>query len=83
MKVKVSCVQLFATLWTVACQAPLSLLQGIFPIQGSNPGLLHCRQILYCQSHQGSSKMMVAECLLPVESDTSYVEEIQGTHLAS
>ena len=23
-----------------------SLLQGIFPIQGSNPGLLHCRQIL-------------------------------------
>ena len=25
----------------------LSLLQGIFPIQGSNPGLLHCRQILY------------------------------------
>ena len=24
----------------------LSLLQGIFPIQGSNPGLLHCRQIL-------------------------------------
>ena len=30
------------------------LLQGIFPIQGSNPGLLHCRQILYCLSHQGS-----------------------------
>ena len=25
------------------------LLQGIFPIQGSNPGLLHCRGILYCQ----------------------------------
>ena len=25
----------------------LSLLQGIFPNQGSNPGLLHCRQILY------------------------------------
>ena len=25
----------------------LSLLQGIFPSQGSNPGLLHCRQILY------------------------------------
>ena len=23
------------------------LLQGIFPTQGSNPGLLHCRQILY------------------------------------
>ena len=29
-----------------------SLLQGIFPSQGLNPGLLHCRQILYCLSHQ-------------------------------
>ena len=49
------------TPWTVAHQAPLSmefsskntgagchsLLQGIFPTQGSNPGLLHCRRILY------------------------------------
>ena len=32
----------------------LSLLQGIFPAQGLNPGLPHCRQILYQQSHQGS-----------------------------
>ena len=32
----------------------LSHLQGIFPNQGSNPGLLHCRQILYQLSHQGS-----------------------------
>ena len=31
-----------------------SLLQGIFPAQGSNLGLLHCRQILYHLSHQGS-----------------------------
>ena len=31
-----------------------ALLQGIFPTQGSNLGLLHCRQILYCLSHQGS-----------------------------
>ena len=29
-----------------------SLLQGIFPIQGSNPGLLHCRWILYQLSHK-------------------------------
>ena len=29
-----------------------SLLQGIFPTQGSKPGLLHCRQILYHLSHQ-------------------------------
>ena len=33
----------------------LFLLQGIFPIQGSNPGLPHCRQILYQLSHQGGS----------------------------
>ena len=30
------------------------LLQGIFPTQGSNPRLLHCRQILHHLSHQGS-----------------------------
>ena len=32
-----------------------SLLQGIFLSQGSNPGLQHCRWILYRLSHQGSS----------------------------
>jgi len=31
-----------------------SLLQGIFPTHGWNLGLPHCRQILYCLSHQGS-----------------------------
>ena len=31
----------------------LSLLQGIIPTQGSNPGLLHCRRILYQPNHQG------------------------------
>ena len=35
----------------------LSLLQGISPTQGSNPGPLHCRQILYQLSHQGSPGM--------------------------
>ena len=33
----------------------LSLLQGIFPTQESNQGLLHSRQILYQLSYQGSS----------------------------
>ena len=37
----------------VGCHA---LLQGIFPIQGLNPGLLHCRQVLYCLSQQGIPK---------------------------
>ena len=31
-----------------------SLLQGIFPTQGSNQALLHCRHILYCLRYQGS-----------------------------
>ena len=30
------------------------LLQGIFPTQGSNPGLPHCRQILYQLNHKGN-----------------------------
>ena len=35
-----------------------SLLWGIFPTQGSNPGLLHCRRILYKLSLQGSPNVM-------------------------
>ena len=36
----------------------LSLLQGIFSTQGSNPGLLHCRWILYQLSHKGSPRIL-------------------------
>ena len=36
----------------------LSLLQGFFPTQGSNPGLLHCRQILYQLSHNGCPRIL-------------------------
>ena len=36
----------------------LSLLQGIFPTQRSNPGVPHCRQILYQLSHKGSPKIL-------------------------
>ena len=35
----------------------LSLLQGIFPIQGLNPDLQHCRRILYQLTHKGSPYM--------------------------
>ena len=55
-------VQLFATSWTIARQAPLSMrsgchfpLQGIFPTQGSNWHLLHCRFLLLL-SHLGSDQ---------------------------
>ena len=62
-------VQLFATPWTVAFLHPWDfpskntgvgchfLLQEIFPTQGSNPGLPHCRQTLYCLSHRGSPRV--------------------------
>ena len=36
-----------------------SLLQGIFPTQRSNPGLRHCRWILYQLSHKGSPRILV------------------------
>ena len=36
----------------------LSLLQGIFSIQGSNPGLPNCRRILYHLSYKGSPRIL-------------------------
>ena len=62
-----SCVQLFATHrlyspWNSPGQktgvGSLSLLQGIFSTQESNPGLLCCRQILYQLHHKGSPRIL-------------------------
>jgi len=39
----------------VGCHA---LLQGIFPMQGWNPGFPHCGQILYQLSHQGGPRIL-------------------------
>ena len=36
----------------------LSILQGIFPLQGLKPGLPHCRRILYQLSHKGSPRIL-------------------------
>ena len=77
-------------LWTVAHQAPLSmefsrqnigvgfhsLLQGIFPTQRSNPGLLHCRQILFCLSHQESPSQTVEIIVIRLEGE---VEAFSGS----
>ena len=78
-KVKsLSHVWLFATPWTVAYHAPPSLglsrqeywsglpfpSPEIFPTQGSNPGLPHCRQTLYRLSHQGSPSKRIIWILL-------------------
>ena len=35
-----------------------SFLQGIFPTRGSNPGFLHCRQVLYLLSHKESPRIL-------------------------
>ena len=61
VKAAQSCLTLWDTIdyspWNSPAQntgiGSLSLLQGIFPTQGSNPGLLHCRQILYQLSSRG------------------------------
>ena len=41
----------------------LFFLQGIFPTQGSNPDLPHCRRILYQLSHNGSLRILGAVSL--------------------
>ena len=66
------------TPWTVACQAPvhwilqarilewiaISFSKGIFLIQESNLGLLHCRQILYQLSYEGNPIMILSYSIL-------------------
>ena len=71
--------------WTVVHQASLSMgilqarilewvampsSRGILPTQGSNPGLPHCRQILYCLSHQGNPY----ETLQSAKSSTQFLK---------
>ena len=48
----------FSALLPVTPKPLLSLLQGIFPTQGSNPGLPHRRRILYQLSHKGSQRIL-------------------------
>ena len=76
-------VQLFETPWTVdfvhrLLQAGIlewaAILQGIFPTRGSNLGLLHCRQILYHQSHQ------VSPLILPPSKHT-HTHTLQSTDM--
>ena len=64
-----SCSVVFHSLWPDGLHSPwhssgqntavgsLSLLQGIFPTQGSIPGLLHCRWIIYHLSHKGNPRI--------------------------
>ena len=72
MKVKVKVTQSCPTLcdpmdspWSSPDQntgvGSLSLLQEIFPTQGSNLGLPHCRWILYQLSHKGSPMLLTVK----------------------
>ena len=61
-----------AILWTVACQAPLSMgfsrqeyWSGLsFPSPGDlpNPGILHCRQMFYQLCYEGSPNFVIIPC---------------------
>ena len=79
-------VWLFAAPWIVAYQAPLfmgilqakyigvccfALLQGIFPDQGSNPGLPHCRRIVYHLSQQ-ECPWILQWVAYPISRETSW-----------
>ena len=69
-------IQLFVTPGTVARQVPMTMgiLQGIFPSQGSNQGLLYCRQILHILSHQESTPFKnIIEYLIPTFQNTTLI----------
>ena len=60
-----------------------SLLQGIFLTQGSNPGLLRCRQILHCLSNQGSPSVKESHNIrssLTICTDTCQYHEVTVSH---
>jgi hypothetical protein len=59
----------------VDCHA---LPQGIFPTPGLNPGLLHCRQILYHLSHQGSPT--ITEIILKTKVINTQNTKVMNTH---
>ena len=62
----------------------LFLLQGIFPTQGSNLSLLHCRQILYHLSHQGSPRHVHGDAQSSASLDTgarSNLRDKDGTEV--
>ena len=52
----------------------LSFLQRIFPTQGLNPGLPHCRRILYQLSHKGSPRILEWVTYPPMDLPDSGIE---------
>ena len=84
-------VQLLVTPWTLVYQVPPSvgfsgkntgvgchfLLQEIVSTQGLNLGLLHCRQTLYCLSHQGSQRSQQGSLLIFRKNYFPHVNQVQ------
>ena len=58
----------------VGCHA---FLQGIFPTQASNSGLLHCKWILYCLSHQESPRIL-KWVVYPFSRESSWLRNWTG-----
>ena len=96
MKVKVkllSCVRLLATppgssvhgifQARVPEWVAISLLQEIFPTQGLNLGLMHCRQMLYHLSHQGRCPDLELVCCSMSSSNCCLLTCIQISQKAS
>ena len=57
----------------MGCRA---LLQGIFPTQGPNPGLPHCRQRLYCLSHQRRPTWFLSTCKNEIRVDETHSNNV-------
>ena len=85
-------VRLFATPWIIQSMEfsrqeywsglPCLPLQGIFPTQDSNPGLLHYRWIFYHLSHQGSPRIL-EWVAYPFSRGSSQPRDwIQASHIA-
>ena len=64
----------------VGCHA---LLQGIFSTQGSDPGLSHCKQILYQLSHQGSPRILEWVACPFSRGSSRPRDQTQVSHIAS
>ena len=72
-KVKVKVAQSCLTLWDpVDCSPPGSSVPGILLTQGLNLGLLHCRQILYRLSHEGSPPALWEALYIRYRVDSSH-----------
>ena len=60
----------------------IALLQGNFPTFGLNPGLPHCRQILYQLSYQGSPVHIVRPEILPLSSIPPFLSHCTYSEVA-